>query len=92
MYGGEDDSRPLQDGAGNFAFSEKSIRLGKTPLLRVWCITPSRDLYLFVCLFTRDLHISFSNEYEFDAVLLMQPLTFLSMWKDTCIYYHIMMK
>jgi len=27
MYGGEDDSRPLQDGAGNFAFSEKSIRL-----------------------------------------------------------------
>ena len=30
MYGaGEDDSRPLQDGAGQFAFSEKSIRMGK---------------------------------------------------------------
>jgi len=28
MYGaGEDDSRPLQDGAGQFAFSEKSIRM-----------------------------------------------------------------
>ena len=28
MYN-DDDSRPLQDGAGNFAFSEKSIRMGK---------------------------------------------------------------
>lgn len=27
MYGGNDDSRPLQDGNDNFAFSEKSIRL-----------------------------------------------------------------
>ena len=30
MYGGNDDSRPLQDGNDNFAFSEKSIRMGKT--------------------------------------------------------------
>ena len=28
MYG-NDDSRPLQDGNDNFAFSEKSIRMGK---------------------------------------------------------------